>query len=392
MRIAIVAPMDARTGISNYSETLSIELIRLGEDVTVVAPENSQNSVLLNMGMNYVEPENYEVDDYDLTHFQLACSPLHEYQLHIINKHRKKLLNNMNVVTTVHDARNFDLFNIKCSKCISFGINLPKYPFYPHDVVDKGFHSISNRLIFHSNSAMNEYKSRYYLNSNTLRRVLHPAYSIPGVNTVYDPVNETEEIRFLAPGYISPFKGHDILINAVSKINQDFKLIFMGKILDENYGEYLKKLVKKEGLNDKVEFLGFVTEEEFIKQINRAKIILIPRLTSSWLNNQPVFKLRKIFGLHYLINQSTSGVLTKALASGKPVICSKSQGFSDYIDESRGIMCDDDVESWRNAINYMLLNPNNVTEMSLNSSKFAVNELSPTNIAKQHLKIYKEHG
>ena len=28
--------------------------------------------------------------------------------------------------------------------------------------------------------------------------------------------------------------------------------------------------------------------------------------------------------------------MTKALASGKPVICSKNKGFSDYVDTSNG--------------------------------------------------------
>ena len=69
------------------------------------------------------------------------------------------------------------------------------------------------------------------------------------------PINKVEidlnENRLLVPGYISPFKGQDILIKAVSRIDDDIKLIFMGKITDEKYGVYLNRLVEKEGVEDK---------------------------------------------------------------------------------------------------------------------------------------------
>lgn len=391
MKIAIVAPMDPRTGISNYSETLAIELIKLGQDVDVVSPENSYNSYLKNQkNMNHVRPEDYSVDEYDVTHFQLANSPLHEFQLHIIYDKREDLLKNSNILTTVHDARNFDIFNYKCSKCVSFGLNSFKSSLsLPYDLVDRGFQRVSNMLLFHNNAAIDEYRSRYKLEKMLFKRVLHPAYRIPGKNIIKK--ERTGMKTVLAPGYISPFKGQDILIKAAADIDLDFKLIFMGEILDPNYGAYLNQLVHENGLEDKVKFLGFVSSEEFITNIDNAEAVLVPRLTSPWLLNQPLFKLRRFIGLDTLINQSTSGVLTKALASGKPVICSENQGFADYVKEDMGLMCDDKVESWTDAIKYMLVNPNKVKEMSINSKKFADNVLDPKRIAEEHLKIYEEN-
>ncbi len=391
MKIAIIAPMDPRTGISNYSETLAIELLNLEQEVDIVSPENSKNSQIIHMdNMNHIKPENYHVEDYDLTHFQLANSPLHEFQLHILYDHKNDLLDNSSIITTVHDARNFDAFNLKCTKCMRSGLSLPeKVLNYPYDIVDREFQRVSNGLIFHNNSALNEYQTRYKLENMILKRILHPAYRIPGINS---PKKEKKpQIKtVLAPGYISPYKGQDILIRAAANVDMDFKLIFMGKILDAGYGAYLKDLVEEFGLENKVEFLGFVSAEEFISNIDNAEAVLVPRLTSPWLHTKPLFRIRKLLGLDILINQSTSGVLTKALASGKPVVCSENQGFADYVDGSMGIMCPDDVESWSNAIKYILVNSNRVCEMSINSRNFADSFLNPSNIANDHLNFYKK--
>jgi glycosyltransferase involved in cell wall biosynthesis len=389
MKIALVAPMDPKTGISNYTETLAIELLKLGQKVDIVAPENSKNTQLTKMdGVNHTLPEDYKVSNHDVTHFQLANSPLHEFQLHLIQDHKKDLTLNSNIITTVHDARNFDVFNFKCSKCILFGLQLPESKLiYPYDVVDRGFQRISNLLLFHNTSAIDEYKTRYNLDQSIFRRVLHPAYRIPGIDSSWKL--EGGSIKTLvAPGYISPYKGQDILIKAVKSLDMNFKLIFVGKILDDDYGRYLRNLVTENQLEKKVEFKGFVSEEEFIKTIDNAEAVLVPRLTSPWLKNKSVFKLRKLMGLNVLINQSTSGVLTKALASGKPVICSKNQGFADYINEDNGIMCTNTAESWAQAMKYILKTPNKTKEMSVKSRQFAEEELSPKKIAEEHLKFY----
>lgn len=392
MKIAIVAPMDPRTGISNYSETLAIELLKLGEEVDIVSPENTSNPFLTeHVKMRNVAPENFNDQDYDIIHFQLANSPLQEFQLHILEDKHKTLKTNPNIITTVHDARNFDTFDPTCVKCLSFTRHYLNSPLtYPYDIVDRGFQRISKYLIFHNHSASEEYKNRYKLGDNVIRCIPHPAYRLAGSHAVDSVRRISDENRFLVPGYISPFKGQDLLIKAVSEVDEKIKLIFMGGIVDEGYGNYLHELVEQEDVGDKVEFLGFVSADQFIEEFDKSKVVMVPRLTSSWLKEKTMYKLRKILGLDYLINQSTSGVLTKALASGKPIICSKSQGFADYVNFSRGILCEDKIESWRNAMNYMLQNTDKIEQMAMNSREYAMKTLNPKLIAKKHLNLYKE--
>ena len=391
MKTAIITPTDPLTGISNYSENLAIELLKLDVKVSLISPKNSINKLLTsNENMEYVTPDNYNVDDYDVTHFQLGNSTKHEFQFHLLGENFKDLKNNSNVITTVHDSRNFDVFNLNCFKCISTGLKSLNNPMmYPYDIVDKAFQEISNYLIFHNKSALNEYYVRYKLNNKSLRYIPIPAYRLLGIQAQTVETN-LEDNRFLAPGVISPFKGQDILIKAIGDLDNDMELIFIGQITNNAYRLYLENLVENLGVGDIVKFKGFVSDYQFVKEIDKAQAVLIPRLISSWLKKRPIYKIRKMLGLKYMISQSSSGVLPKALASGKPIICSENQGFSDYVDSSRGIMCRDQVESWRNAIKFIIENPNNVTQMSENSLNFAAETLDPKKIAKKHLNLYQE--
>ena len=97
----------------------------------------------------------------------------------------------------------------------------------------------------------------------------------------------------------------------------------MGEIIDNEYASYLNKLVDKKGLKEKVEFIGFVSDKKFIEEMEKAYIILIPRLCSPFILKKPINKIRKVLRIPFVHTQSTSGVLTKAMAFGKPVICSK---------------------------------------------------------------------
>lgn len=392
MKAAIITPTDPHTGVSNYSENLAIELLKLDLKISIISPKNFSNTFLTsNENMEHITPENYDVNDYDVTHFQFGNSHLHEFQYHLLGENFKDLKNNPNVVTTVHDGRNFDVFNLNCFKCISTGLKSLNNPLiYPYDIVDKGFQEVSNYLIFHNKSALSEYNVRYKLNNKFLRYIPIPAYRFAGMPSQTLETN-LQDNRFLAPGIISPFKGQDILIKSVSELDEDMELIFIGKITNNSYGLFLHNLVEELGVEDRVTFRGFVSDNQFIEEIDKAKAVLIPRLISSWLKKRPIYKFRKMLGLEYMISQSSSGVLPKALASGKPVICSENKGFSDYVDSSRGIMCGDQVESWRNAIKFIIENPYNVIQMSKNSQNFASETLDPKLIAEKHLNLYQEY-
>ncbi len=392
MKIGMISPLDPQTGISKYSEILAHELKQLGHDVDLISSTTNHFKEKKIQG-KIIHLESYNPKHYDILHFQLGNSHFHEFQLHIL----KKSAENSKIVTTIHDTRNFGAMNIKCFNCckLAFGEFLRSHLTYPFNWVDNYFQRFSDFFIFHSNVAMEEYNKMYGA-KKPATVIPISAYRINKTkhfNFKFEEFHEDDkkfERRLVVPGYISPFKGHDILIHAVSEIKTDFKLVFLGGITDKDYGDYLKKLVKTYGLGNKIEFKGFVTDKEFMWEINNSYLILIPRLLSPWLKEKKIYKLRKALNLKYLVSQSSSAVLANAFALGKPVICSKIKVFSEFINPNIGLLCEDSVESWRNAIQTLLNTPGLIMEMSINSQKFATETLNPKIIAKNHLKVYKK--
>lgn len=65
---------------------------------------------------------------------------------------------------------------------------------------------------------------------------------------------ENEKFTILGVGRLAPVKGWELLINAVSRLEFDFKLLLLG---EGNEKENLQNLANNLGIKDKVEFLGF---------------------------------------------------------------------------------------------------------------------------------------
>lgn len=90
MKIGIISPLNPRTGISNYSETLALEFSKLGEKVDIISP-GTFNSTLKQENVTVIAPEDYEIQNYDINHFQLGNSPFHEFQVHLLKEHKNEL-------------------------------------------------------------------------------------------------------------------------------------------------------------------------------------------------------------------------------------------------------------------------------------------------------------
>jgi glycosyltransferase involved in cell wall biosynthesis len=286
---------------------------------------------------------------------------------------------------------------MRCSKCIGYSIKewLHNPVKSPAEIVDTGFQRTSDGLIFHSNYIMKKYTHKHDYPG------LAYVVPLPGYRTKTNMGGEESKRpnpnldsngmkNLVVPGYVSPFKGVDVIIEAVSEIEHDFMLIFLGGIDDRRYDEYLKRLIRKHHLERKVKFTGFVDDKYFVKELDNACIVLVPRFISPWYKKTLPFKLRKIIDLKYQVEMTTSAVLTEALAAGKPIVCSKTPGFSEYINPKRGILCEDTRQSWESAIRKLLNNPDMVRKMGSQSREFAQNEINPDKIAKKHVEIYKE--
>ncbi len=103
---------------------------------------------------------------------------------------------------------------------------------------------------FYEGAAIKDYKDKYNLNSN-------------------EPV-------FLYVGGVDPRKNIERLLEAISRVKGT--LLIAGKIESERNYPKIKDLIRKLGLENKVKFLGFVTDEELRGLIRSVDAFIFPSL------------------------------------------------------------------------------------------------------------------
>lgn len=126
------------------------------------------------------------------------------------------------------------------------------------------------------------------------------------------PLKENRQItRILVPARIAPPKNQMLPLNYL-KCCPDFsgKIVFAGMAEDKAYYGKLKQFVRKYGLQDKVEFLGYVNE--MAQEYRKADLILLPSFA-----------------------EGTPNVVLEAYAYGRPVIVSDINVERDIVPDSR---------------------------------------------------------
>ncbi|MGC9107581.1 MAG: glycosyltransferase family 4 protein [Infirmifilum sp.] len=98
---------------------------------------------------------------------------------------------------------------------------------------------------------------------------------------------EERENVLLCVARVLRMKGLDVLIRAFSALKEEFpdwRLSFVGPILDVDYKRELDSLVKAEGLEGRVEFRGFIApkDERLRDAYKRAAIFVLPSLQESF--------------------------------------------------------------------------------------------------------------
>ncbi len=165
-------------------------------------------------------------------------------------------------------------------------------------------------------------------------------------------------------------KGVHILLKAFSIVAREFSDVKL-RIVGEGYMRgILQFLVQKYDLNNRVEFLGKVSEDKLPEIYREAKIVVIPSL------------FRESFGI----------VALEAMASGKPVIASNIGGLSEIIiDNYNGILIPPgDPELLADRIIELLNDDKLIFKMGFYGRRIAVEKYSWNIIVKRILEIYNE--
>jgi len=128
---------------------------------------------------------------------------------------------------------------------------------------------------------------------------------------------------------IVPEKGVDILLNAVTKLQGDWRLRLVsgGSAIDE-----MKALAQSLGIADKVEFVGQLPSTDLPAEYHKIDVLVLPSLT------RPNWK------------EQFGRVLVEAMASGVPIIGSDSGAIPTVIGDAGLVTPEGDVTMLTNAI------------------------------------------
>lgn len=190
--------------------------------------------------------------------------------------------------------------------------------------------------------------------SNDLKEVLEKfteAEKIPNfVDTEFYQPKGNNRDYFLFVGRLSEEKGLDILLEAYQKAEIDKPLKIAGKGEREKY----EKMAEELGIQDKVEFEGFVPEKELPELYSNAIATVMP---SKW-------------------RESAGIVLLESQACGTPVIASGRGGMREYLRNNKtGIVLEElnSNELSETFEEFQSTNQENYEGYSKNTLKFANN-------------------
>ena len=130
-------------------------------------------------------------------------------------------------------------------------------------------------------------------------------------------------------GSIEPRKGLHFLIEALGKVKEDFHLSIAGSFVGhEEYYEKLINLAKINHIQNKISFLGRISDEEKEALLNKAYTFVFPTQ-----------------------NEGCCNAIVEAIACGCPIISSDRAFNADICDHTNSLLVDpDNVDEIRNAI------------------------------------------
>ena len=176
--------------------------------------------------------------------------------------------------------------------------------------------------------------------------------------------NVNGNIRFLAIGYLNKNKGHDLLIEAFSKVsdsNQNVTLDICGEGPEKNS---LLKKIQELNLGNKVIISGHQNKVQILKKLQESDCLV-----------------------HTSYFETFGVVLIEAMSCGVPFITTKCGGPEDIIEEGVGYMVDPGNASMlAEAMFKFIDNKNEFSKFNIRS--IAVNKYSYPVVAEKIMQIY----
>ena len=353
-------------GVENYVRSLSGELVKLGHEVTVLSanePKSVEEELLDGVRVRRI-PYVGKIANTNITP-SLPLEILRE-DFDVIHTH----------LPTPWSA--------DWSAVASAVKRKPLVLTYYNDIVAEGrleevtriYNKFNLKLILNWASKIVIIQPNYLNASPHLKVFEEKVETIPaGVNLEkFSPMGtapEGDTLFFLSVlDVYHRYKGLEDLLRAlalVKKVVPDVKLVVGG---DGDLLNHYRSLQDRLGLNENVEFLGFVPEEMVAKYYNRCDIFVLPSTS----------RAQEGFGM----------VALEAMACGKPVICTDLVGIAEDVrNKGTGLTVEpNNAEGLAEAISSLLQNRSEAQRMGEAGRRLAEERYGWKKIAKRFERIY----
>lgn len=191
---------------------------------------------------------------------------------------------------------------------------------FPHNYNEKQKEQYKKRFLklsklfdaffVHTNNSKQEVMDNFLINENKISVIHHGIFEPDLTNVKKEKKKETGRYRLISYGHQDPYKGTDLLLEAVSALPKEYKEKVELSIIGRGQPSFVELLKKKgEGLQINWK-LFFVDDAVLYQEIEDADAIVLPYR-----------------------NISQSGVLLLALYFDKPIICSDLPAFIETLDD-----------------------------------------------------------
>ena len=192
----------------------------------------------------------------------------------------------------------------------------------------------ANKVLVGSNHTLNELKGLF-------PRTPYSYFAENGIDDAFFYDKQTNGKTILFVGRLTPYKGADILIEAIRDI-PDARLLIAGDGPDK---QNLQKLIEKWNLSARVELVGFKKPNEMPDLYKNAQIFAFPSIRE--------------FG---------GAVVLEAMAASLPCVITNYGGIAEYLPDNAGFKIDLKprplfVNDLKEKLTYLLNNPQQAQEM-----------------------------
>lgn len=386
MNVAIVSPLTRNTAIAKYSVHLAQAIGQIAKVTVYYDPlESDEGFRLPHESFARVPADEKGVQrllQADVVHFQMGNYYVHHFANHVIPEIRRA---GLPVIVTLHDGMLNGAFRRTCVKCWAFAAGNIRYipetlirsfkgiiqdkkvlrHLPPAGLCTEVWPNLADRVIFHSRASRTV--SKYRLNDE--RVVFLPMLAVDG-----EPQKPPSGVPIIfAPGLmLSRNRGLNLVMEGLGQAGINFRLVIGGTESDfwPGVAAELRECATRLGIEDKVEFSGYLDEDEFIAMVARSRVVAIPRVTTTG---------------------EVSYALIHALSAGRPVVASDVGTFPDYLQDGiTGFLVPHDPSAWADAMRTLLTDSALWHQMQAAALCFVDDRLRPDKVARQHLDIYKE--